>query len=94
VTATFDRNARVTITAFHLRDPSGTDLPGISLQPGNETENSFAFLANTPLQPGTTYTADLTYTLNGIAGRKTWHFSTGAGPTPTLQPQIASELKP
>jgi hypothetical protein len=89
VSATFDRNAQVTITAFHLRDPSGTELTGISLQPGNETENSFAFLANTPLQPGTTYTAELTYTLNGRAGVRTWHFSTAAGPSPSPQSQTA-----
>ena len=90
VSATFDRNARVTITGFRLRDPSGTVLPGISLQPSNETENSFAFLANTPLQAGTTYTAELTYILNGVAGRKLWHFSTAAGPLPTPQSQTAA----
>ena len=90
VSATFDRNAKVTITGFHLRDPSGTLLPGISLQPSNETENSFAFLANTPLQAGTTYSAELTYTLNGVAGHKLWHFSTAAGPNPTPQSQTAA----
>src|SRR5437660_12230397 len=51
VTATFDRNAKVTIGAFHLRDPSGADLPGTSLPPSRETEDSLAFLATTPLQP-------------------------------------------
>jgi len=91
VTATFDRNARVTITAFHFRDPSGTDLPGVSLQPESETENSFAFLANTPLQPGTTYSAQLSYTLNGIAGRQTWQFTTAAGPSATPQTQTAPD---
>jgi uncharacterized protein YkwD/Tfp pilus assembly protein PilF len=90
VTATFDRNARVAIGAFHLREPSGTDLPGVSLQPGNETENSFAFLGNVPLKPGTTYTADLTYTLNGFAGHKVWKFTTALGPSPTPQTQQAS----
>jgi len=90
VSATFDRNARVTITGFHLRDPSGTDLPGISVPPSNETENSFAFLANVALQAGTTYSAELTYTLNGVAGRKLWHFSTAAGPSPTPQSQTAA----
>jgi uncharacterized protein YkwD/Tfp pilus assembly protein PilF len=89
VTATFDRNARVTIGAFHLREPSGTDLPGVSLQPGNETENSFAFLGNVPLKAGTTYTADLTYTLNGFAGHKVWKFTTALGPSPTPQTQQA-----
>ncbi len=89
VSATFDRTAKVTITAFHLLDPAGAGLPGVSLTPTNETENSFAFLANTPLQPGTTYTAELTYTLNGIAGGKTWHFTTAPGPSPTPQSQTA-----
>src|SRR5207248_1587231 len=93
VTATFDRNARVTITGFHFRDPSGKDLPGISLQPGTETENSFAFLANAPLQPGTTYGVDLTYTLNGVAGHATWHFTTAAGASPTPQTQQAADLR-
>ena len=91
VTATFDRNAKVTITGFHFRDPSGKDLPGISLQPGTETENSFAFLANSPLQPATTYAVDLTYTLNGVAGHATWHFTTAAGATPTPQTQQAAD---
>jgi tetratricopeptide (TPR) repeat protein len=90
VTATFDRNARVTIGAFHLRDPSGTDLPGISLQPSSETENSFAFMANVPLKAGTTYTADLSYTLNGFAGHKVWKFTTALGPSPTPQTQQAA----
>ena len=91
VTATFDRNAKVTITGFHFRDPSGKDLPGISLQPGTETENSFAFLANSPLQPATTYTVDLTYTLNGVAGHATWHFTTALGASPTPQTQQAAD---
>src|SRR5437588_1038373 len=90
VSATFDRNAKVTIGAFHLRDPSGADLPGITLQPGSETENSFAYLANAPLQPGTSYTADLSYPLNGVAGHKTWRFTTAAGPSPTPQSQQAA----
>src|SRR6202035_2379411 len=90
VTATFDRNSTVTIGAFHFRDPSGTELPGISLPPSGETENSFAFLANVPLKPGTTYTADLTYTLNGKAGRTVWKFTTAPGANPTPQSQTAS----
>lgn len=91
ITATFDRNAKVTIGAFHFRDPSGADLPGVTLPPSTETENSFAYLANIPLQPGTTYTADLSYTLNGIGGRKTWRFTTAAGPSPTPPSQQAAE---
>jgi Tfp pilus assembly protein PilF len=90
VTATFDRNARVTIGAFHLRDPSGAALPGISLQPSNETENSFAFMANVPLKAGTTYTADLSYTLNGFAGHRVWKFTTALGASPTPQTQQAA----
>ena len=94
VTATFDRNARVTIGAFHLRDPSGADLPGVTLQPSAaDMENSFGYLANVPLRPGTTYTADLSYTLNGVAGHKTWRFTTAAGPSPTPQSQQAPELR-
>ena len=89
MTATFDRNAKVTIGAFHFRDPAGTDLPGVTLQPGNETENSFAFLGNVPLKAGTTYTADLTYTLNGKAGHSVWKFTTALGPSPTPQSQTA-----
>ncbi len=97
VTATFDRNARVIITGFHFRGPTGGDLPGVSLMPGDpsttKTENSFAYLANTPLQPGTTYVMDLTGTINGFAFHRTWHFTTelGASPTPQVQ-QAASQL--
>jgi Tfp pilus assembly protein PilF/uncharacterized protein YkwD len=89
VTATFDRNAAVTVGAFHLRDPAGTDLPGISLPPSAETENSFAYMANVPLKAGTTYTADLTYTLNGKAGHTVWKFTTAVGASPTSQSQTA-----
>ena len=90
MTATFDRNARVTITAFHFRDPSGADLPGVTLQPSSpDTENSFAYLANVPLQPGTTYSCDLSYTLNGIAGHKVWTFTTAAGPSASPSAQTA-----
>ena len=92
VTATFDRNATVTIGAFHLRDPSGTDLPGTTLQPNApDVENSFAYLGNVPLKPGTTYTADLTYTLNGIPGHRSWQFMTVTGPSPTPQLQTAPD---
>ena len=90
VTATFDRNARVTVGAFHFRDPSGNDLPGTTLQPSDETENSFAYLANSPLQPGTTYTADLSYSINGVAGHMTWRFTTAIGASPTPQTQQAA----
>ncbi|HVH65222.1 MAG TPA: CAP domain-containing protein [Candidatus Acidoferrum sp.] len=90
ITATFDRNANVTITGFHLRDPSGTELSGISLQPSNETENSFAFMANTPLQPATRYSVDLAYTLNGVAGHKTWQFTTVAAAVGTPPAQVAA----
>jgi Tfp pilus assembly protein PilF len=95
VTATFDRNSKVTIGAFHFRDPSGTDLPGITLRPTDpDMENSFAYLANVPLAAGTTYTADLTYTVNGKAGRAVWKFTTAIGPSPTPQSQTAgNELR-
>jgi tetratricopeptide (TPR) repeat protein len=94
ITATFDRTARVRIGAFHFRDPSGADLPGVTLPPSSETENSFAYLANVPLQPGTTYSADLTYTLNGIPGRTTWRFTTAAGSSPTPPLQQAADERP
>jgi hypothetical protein len=54
-------------------------------------ENSFAFLANAPLNSGTTYTADLTYTLNGVAGHNTWQFTTVVGISPTPQSQTAAD---
>ena len=90
ITATFDRNAKVTVTGFHFRGPSGPDIEGISLAPGNETENSFAFMANTPLKPATTYSADLSYTANGVAGHKVWQFTTAAGTPASPQPQVAA----
>src|SRR5438094_9489482 len=88
VTATFDRNATVTVGGFHLRDPAGLDLPGVTLLPNQpDMENSFAYMANVPLKPGTTYTADLTYTLNGRAGHIVWKFTNdlGASPPPHAQ---------
>jgi Flp pilus assembly protein TadD len=91
VTATFDRNAKVTIGAFHFLDPSGADLPGSTLRPTDpDMENSFAYLANIPLASGTTYTADLTYTLNGKPGRSVWKFTTAVGPSPTPPSQTAA----
>ncbi len=91
VTATFDRNATVAIGGFHLRDPAGTDLAGVTLLPNQpDMENSFAYMANVPLKPGTTYTADLTYTLNGRAGHMIWKFTTVLGASPTPQSQTAA----
>ena len=91
VTATFDRNASVTITAFHFFDPSGSDLPGVTLQPSNpDTENSFAFMASTPLLPGATYSMDLSGTLNGVPFRKTWSFTTAPGVSPSPAAQQAA----
>lgn len=79
ITAIFDRNASVQIASFHLFDASGADVPGITLQPSNETENSFAFMANAPLQPGAVYKADLSGTVNGAPFHKTWQFTTVSG---------------
>jgi tetratricopeptide (TPR) repeat protein len=90
VTATFDRNSRVTITGFHFRDPSGADLPGVTLPPSSETENSFAYMANKPLLPGTTYTCDLSYTLNGVNGHRVWKFTTAASLAPAPSTQTAA----
>jgi len=91
VTATFDRNATVTVGGFHLRDPAGLDLPGVTLLPNQpDMENSFAYMANVPLKPGTTYTADLSYTLNGRAGHIVWKFTTVLGASPTPQSQTAA----
>ncbi|HET9847279.1 MAG TPA: CAP domain-containing protein [Candidatus Dormibacteraeota bacterium] len=90
ITATFDRNATVRIRSFRLRSPNGQDIAGISLPPSNETENSFAFMANTPLQAGTTYSVVLSYTANGLAGQKSWQFTTVAGNPGLPPPQIAA----
>ncbi|MDQ6882687.1 MAG: CAP domain-containing protein [Candidatus Dormibacteraeota bacterium] len=98
VTATFDRNARVRINSFQFRGPSGGDIAGVSLMPGDPatttTENSFAFLANSPLQPGTTYSMAITGTTNGVAFSRSWKFTTqlGASPTPQVQ-QAGSQLE-
>jgi Tfp pilus assembly protein PilF len=92
ITATFDRNARVTISAFHFRDPAGTELAGVTLPPSGETENSFAYLANAPLKPGTTYTADLSGTNNGAPFHQVWHFTTASGATPAPSLQVAAAI--
>ncbi len=47
-------------------------------------------MANVPLKSGTTYTADLTYTLNGKAGHTIWKFTTVLGASPTPQSQTAA----
>jgi hypothetical protein len=94
VTATFPRNATVSITGFYFRDPSGTDLPGYQLPPGNETENSFAFLTKKPLKPSTTYSAELSGTLNGVPFHELWQFTTRAGVTPPQGLQQAARLAP
>jgi len=79
----------VKITSSHFRDPAGTDLPGISLNPTAETENSWAFMANIPLKPSTTYTVELNGTVNGVAFHRTWKFTTVAAASPTPQVQQA-----
>lgn len=89
VTATFDRNSSVKVSSFHFRDPSGNDVAGISLMPGPETENSFAFLANTPLQPSAVYSMELGGTINGLAFHRLWRFTTQAAASPSPQVQQA-----
>ena len=86
VTATFDRLATVVVNGYHLRDPAGTDLPGHILRPSDkDMENSFAFMAATPLNPGTTYSMDLSGTIDGAAFHRTWRFTTaGTGVTPNV----------
>ncbi|HYM49124.1 MAG TPA: CAP domain-containing protein [Candidatus Limnocylindrales bacterium] len=82
VTATFDRLANVVIGTYHLRDPSGADLPGYVLRPKDpDMENSFAFMALTPLKANTTYSMELSGTQNGIAFHKLWSFHTAAAGT-------------
>ncbi len=81
ITVIFDRRARVTIQSYHLRDPAGADRPGFAQLPDNpEMENSFAFLAKEPLQPRTTYTMEVSYTINGVPSQRVWHFRTGGIP--------------
>ncbi len=86
ITATFDRLARVRVTDWHLRDQGRVDLAGIALTPDKpEMENSFAFLANSPLQAGATYSMELNGTLNGTAFHRVWSFTTrsaAASPSP------------
>jgi len=81
ITATFDRRATASVQSFHLRDPSGADLPGITLMPSSETENAFAFLAKEPLQTNTSYAAEIAYTINGVASQRTWRFRTRSAVT-------------
>ena len=86
VTATFDRLATVVVSGYHLRDPAGTDLPGSVLRPSDkDMENSFAFMASTPLNPGTTYSMELSGTINGAAFHRLWRFTTaGTGVAPNV----------
>ena len=79
ITATFDRFAKVTISGFHLRDPSGSELSGFKLNPDNpDMENSFGFMSTSPLKPGTTYSASLSGTINGVAFQRNWRFTTAS----------------
>jgi hypothetical protein len=53
-------------------------VPGINLLPDNpEMENSFGFLAQTPLRPQTRYTMTLTGSINGVPFHQVWKFTTG-----------------
>ncbi len=78
ITAIFDRTASVTIQSWQLQDGSGQSVPGISLLPDNpEMENSFGFLAQTPLHPQTRYTMTLAGSINGVPFHQVWKFTTG-----------------
>jgi tetratricopeptide (TPR) repeat protein len=84
ITAIFDRFAAVHIGGYRLTDAAGTSLPGIGLTPDNpEMENSFAFMASSPLQPGATYTMDLSGTINGVPFHKVWSFTTAGAAAPS-----------
>jgi tetratricopeptide (TPR) repeat protein len=92
ITATFDRLSRVQVLSWHLRDSSGKELPGAVLKPDNpEMENSFAFVALSPLGEGATYTMELRGTINGVGFQRTWHFTTRA---PAVSGATAAALNP
>ena len=92
VTATFDRLATVAISAYHFRASTGGDLSGYALRPTDpDMENSFAFMASTPLAASTTYSMELRGTINGAPFDKTWRFTTAAG-APSLNPQASANV--
>ena len=77
ITATFDRLSKVQVLSWHLRDSRGKELPGAVLKPDNpEMENSFAFMALSPLAEGATYSMELRGSINGVAFQRSWHFTT------------------
>jgi tetratricopeptide (TPR) repeat protein len=77
ITATFDRLSKVQVLSWHLRDIRGKELPGAVLKPDNpEMENSFAFMALSPLAEGATYSMELRGSINGVAFQRSWHFTT------------------
>jgi tetratricopeptide (TPR) repeat protein len=77
ITATFDRSASVSIQTWQLSTSTGQPVAGIHLLPDNpEMENSFGFLANTPLAALTQYTMALSGTINGVPFQKSWRFTT------------------
>ena len=92
ITATFDRLAKAQVSSWHLRDSTGKELPGAILKPDNpEMENSFAFMALSPLDQGATYTMDLRGLISGVAFHRTWHFTTRA---PAVSGATAAALAP
>jgi uncharacterized protein YkwD len=79
ITATFDREATVSITSWRLLDGAGNSLAGVDLLPSNpEMENSFAFLANSPLKPSTHYSMELQCVVNGVPISRNWSFTTAS----------------
>ena len=92
ITATFDRLSKVQVLSWHLRDSRGKELPGAVLKPDNpEMENSFAFMALSPLAEGATYSMELRGSINGVAFQRTWHFTTRS---PAASGATAAALDP
>src|SRR5215472_4259114 len=70
---------KLTITTGRLLGPDGQEVPGYTLNPGNQvTGAQWSLIPHSPLKPGAKYTAEVVGTADGQAFTKRWSFTVAA----------------
>jgi len=80
VTLTVGSASTLAVQDSKLLGPDGNEVAGFALQPGQQVAGGeWGFMAQSPLKPGATYTAEVAGTLDGQPFSQRWSFTvTGA----------------
>jgi len=76
VTLVMGSASSFSVQSSRLLGSDGKEIPGFALLPGQQVDQGeWSFLAQDPLRPGATYTAEVTGTLDGQPFSQRWSFT-------------------